>query len=61
MTVTAALTWAAYEAQSRSNWYDVVRTPSGRFDAFPRFYQDRARSDKGVVIATFNTYGKEVR
>ncbi len=60
MTKQGAIGFAKYEARGRSAWFDVVRTPRGSFDAFPRYADAQPRSDKGVVVATFNTYGERV-
>ena len=59
MTESEAKIMARHAAMTRSTIYAVVRQGSGRdnFDAYPRFYDDRGRTDKGDVWASYNPDG----
>mgnify|MGYP001559422540 FL=1 len=65
MTRKQAGEYAQRAARSRSLAYDVVRIVGrGRgqycgYDAFARQYDAVPRTDKGLVVTTFNCYGQQ--
>ena len=55
MTLNQACDYAIAYARARSLTYDVVavRRAMDGYDAYPRYYDAKPRTDKGVVVATY--------